>query len=798
MAGKAQEAATLATSAEAFIDVDEPEQALKPAQAALEIFREIGDKVGIADTLRLVALARAAQGKLREAGQFAQDALTNFKASGDKAGEAKMQLVIAETFIRKPKGAEEGLKAATEARTMFKDAGDKKFEGLAMLATAGLQMAKEGDKKKGAEDAKGVIGEACALFNQLGDKRLEGKALHCMAVSKAAGGAMEAALRAGKEAQALFAAAGLRKLEAAELNCIAGWMLEDDQSSAAVTAAEEALDIMLEECVFAAPQEATFMATLVKAHLAAKSPSGAMRAARDMLERFQESSDAKGEAAAFSQISTIHNSRGSLVKAVRYSQKAAEVFEEVGDSAGQGNALRSLCRLYMSIGQMDRALKVVQEALNVFEELEDVPEQASTLMLRAEVFTAKGETANALRCATEARELYQDAKDMKGEAAALLQLAVAQSATEEVAKAVKLAEEAQVLANEMGDLYNEAAAYRVIGNINMKREEYEAALKAGQRALALYRDLGELREEELGILVFCSNAQLMDLMKKENSGKGSEKFYKSASDKALKSAKEALAIAKKTDEPAHIGAALFAVAQSQMVAVKGQEAIKAAEEGQKCLRDCGDMRGEGGILVLLSNIQLQIFREYGKAKDAAEEAVYCFQQVGDAQGEDQAWEMLDKIDKASGAQAAAQQAMMMQAQMAAMGPTQIMPLPQQGGGADEVSEMMPSAARGGYDPKLAKLDMTGSLSVEVVHQQIAEVAKGLIGADDEIEVDMPLMEAGLTSNTAVLLRDALMQNMPGISLPVTLTFDYPSISSMGELVMENAQKAAIKAAKKKG
>jgi len=795
MAGKAKEAADLSAAAQVSLDINEAEAALKPAQSALEIFREVGDKAGIADALRLVALARCAQGKVKEAGAFAQDALASFRSSGDKSGEAKMTLALAEMGVMKPELAELGLKHAAEAKKMFADQGDKKMEGLAMLAVANLHMAKAGDKKKGAEDAKGDITTAMELFKALGDQSLEGKAIHAMAVSKAAGGGLEAAVRAGKEAQELFAAAGLRKLEAFELNSISGWLREDDNAADAVTAAEEALDIMMEESVYACPCEAVYLQTLVKAQLAAKSYNGAMRAARDMLERFQESSDAKGEAAAFQQISAIHNSRGSVVKAVRYAQKAAEVFEEVGDGAGQGEALRSLCRLYMGIGQPDKALKVVQDALNVFEELENVPEQAVTLMLRAEVFMSKNETANATRCATEARELYQDAKDMKGEAAALLQLAVAMSQTEEYSKALKTAEESQVISNELGDLMGEAAAFRVIGNVNMKREDFDAAMKAGQRALTLYRDLGEVREEELGVLIFCSNATLMDLMKKENSGKGSEKFYKSASDKALKLAKEGLALAKKIDEPAHIGAALFAVAQCLMVTVKGQEAVKAAEEGQKLLRDCGDLRGEGGILVLLANIHLQIFRDYRKAKDAAEEGVWCFQQVGDAQGEDQAWDMLDKVDKASGEVARQQQAMMMQQMAAQQGGMQILPLQQHGGGGDQVDEMMPSAARPGYDPKLVKIDMTGGLSVEVVHKQIAEVAKGLIGDDTEIEIDMPLMEAGLTSNTAVLLRDALMLQLPGISLPVTLTFDYPSISSMGELVMENAQKAALKKAK---
>ena len=80
------------------------------------------------------------------------------------------------------------------------------------------------------------------------------------------------------------------------------------------------------------------------------------------------------------------------------------------------------------------------------------------------------------------------------------------------------------------------------------------------------------------------------------------------------------------------------------------------------------------------------------------------------------------------------------------------------------------------------------------------------------QADTPLMEAGLTSTSAVgflaellqvaagcctvrvmpmlnpvtfsRLRDELMKDLVGVNLPVTLVFDYPSISAMTELVLE--------------
>lgn len=63
----------------------------------------------------------------------------------------------------------------------------------------------------------------------------------------------------------------------------------------------------------------------------------------------------------------------------------------------------------------------------------------------------------------------------------------------------------------------------------------------------------------------------------------------------------------------------------------------------------------------------------------------------------------------------------------------------------------------------------------------------IIGDAEDIEADTPLMQAGLTSNTAVLLRDELGRDLPGINLPPTLIFDYPSIQAMADFILEKSK-----------
>merc|ERR1712032_600905 len=78
--------------------------------------------------------------------------------------------------------------------------------------------------------------------------------------------------------------------------------------------------------------------------------------------------------------------------------------------------------------------------------------------------------------------------------------------------------------------------------------------------------------------------------------------------------------------------------------------------------------------------------------------------------------------------------------------------------------------------------------MHLVQQKITWVAKGIIGMEpgEELDGDTPFMEAGMTSNTAVLLRDELMAELQGVNLPFTLIFDFPSVNSVAEHITETA------------
>jgi len=135
--------------------------------------------------------------------------------------------------------------------------------------------------------------------------------------------------------------------------------------------------------------------------------------------------------------------------------------------------------------------------------------------------------------------------------------------------------------------------------------------------------------------------------------------------------------------------------------------------------------------------------------------------------------------------------MMQQQQMMMMQQQQMMNMPMQQWQAPQ--EEAPQGGGGATVPfhrEGSPLDMSSGMDPAIIRSKVQELASAIIGADDEdgLEADTPLMEAGLTSNSAVLLRDELSKDLPGINLPPTLIFDYPSVAAIADFVSEASKK----------
>lgn len=267
-------------------------------------------------------------------------------------------------------------------------------------------------------------------------------------------------------------------------------------------------------------------------------------------------------------------------------------------------------------------------------------------------------------------------------------------------------------------------------------------------------------------------------------------------DKALKAGNEALKISRELsdDEQGKLftATALCSLAEVYLSKQSADDALQSANEAVGLFMDGGDEPCAGHAWVLCAQADV-LKQDYTQARDDAMEGLEIFKIAGDAQGQTYAQSVLDLVDRMAPAPAPQSgfSAEMMQAMMAQMGG---------GGGAAPAWKMPPSAQTAApmaaapqvagavvkTGPGAAALDMSAGITVEIISAKIKEVAMGIIGDDEDIEVDTPLMQAGLTSNTAVLLRDEMTTTIPGVNLPPTLMFDYPSIAAIADFIVERA------------
>mmetsp|Transcript_1710 Transcript_1710/g.3569 ORF Transcript_1710/g.3569 Transcript_1710/m.3569 type:complete len:771 (-) Transcript_1710:12-2324(-) len=754
--------------AEALFDDDGASEALEPSKAALDAAT---DAIELAKALRLVLLSLKARSDLAGLRTY-QDRLAkelkSSRQSGSKVATGILTLASVEVEQEAPEQQQLKLK---EVLTILQDSSERRLYGVALLTFANTKL-----RAGRPEEAERAVKDAAEVFAQLGDVRSEASAHQVLGEICAYSGALDEASREGLASLELLRKAGLRKAEANQLHSNARWQLLQGRAQEAVSLVTEALDILMEVNIFAAPSEIGVWKTLVQAHLKANNKKLAQKAAFDALDRSEEAQDLRSQGFAQLLLSSVFAQSGDVDKAIRAVGKAVFAFEDANDASGRGEALCVSSKLKGSLGLHDKALRDLQEALGVFEDMGDLLGQGRVLHQRSEIYFAKRDVAASLRCAVEARELFQDARDSAGEAAALLQLSAAEMASGHSDRAARMAEEAKLLFGDMDDMVGEASAELALMSVHMKSEQHDLAVKSGKRALALYREFGDRATDEVWTMAQISLAQMMSMAKKSEAGAMTTRALEEGASKAMSYAREALAIADASQDVNSRGLAHYALAHGHSVVGPSAAALREGAEAMGCFRETQNAPWEAQTWLLFANINILQLDQLDAAKDAAQEALKKAQELKDPSLEESGQKMLERIENAKKAKEAERRKAM--AKMAA--PPTAAAAPALADAAPAAEEAKPAAAKTAIQVQ----GLPDNLSPDMLAPMIADIAKQLIGDDEDLDVDVPLMEAGLTSNSAVLLRNSISNALPSVKLPATLSFDYPSISAISEMISD--------------
>lgn len=294
-------------------------------------------------------------------------------------------------------------------------------------------------------------------------------------------------------------------------------------------------------------------------------------------------------------------------------------------------------------------------------------------------------------------------------------------------------------------LKDEGISLQIAAQEHLVEGRFEDALAAAQDAEPLIQGAGDFEAEAmLQLLVAQAQLKLLEL---SGSDPGSWDF-KQAAVKILEAGRKAGDLARKAQRLPLTGASLCLISQAQVLLLRGKEAVDAATFAAQAFRGASDRSGEANALLLAATGYL-ISGRLRKAKESASKALLLGRELQDEQLQARAEAALDAVDFPS--DALLQQEEEEEAELA----------------TDLV------AGEGGEAVQVTSADFLA------IKEKVRGVVLEIVGMDDMGD-DTPLMQSGLTSQSAVILRNSLGKELPGPSLPFTLMFDFPSISAMSE------------------
>lgn len=196
-----------------------------------------------------------------------------------------------------------------------------------------------------------------------------------------------------------------------------------------------------------------------------------------------------GEALTLIRMGSVYEELGDEQRALEFYRQGLALFEMVGDRRGEAYALNSLAATYLNLGDAKRALRFSTQALPLWRAVPDQRGEASALRTIGDVYAASGKPKNALDYYNQTLALRRAMADHRGEGFAITSIGNAYEALGEDQKALDCFRQALELAKTVGDRDLEATSLRNIGKAYYSLHDSATALVHYKHALALQESL---------------------------------------------------------------------------------------------------------------------------------------------------------------------------------------------------------------------------------------------------------------------------------------------------------------------
>ncbi|MCX4767214.1 tetratricopeptide repeat protein [Streptomyces sp. NBC_01275] len=332
----------LSAAADLAADLDDPllqahAMANTDPDAALVLYRTIGNQLGEADTLYLLADTARMHGDLDSADRCATQAATLHRLIGNRSGEADALRVLADTA--QTRGDLEGAnRHATQALALHRALGNRQGQAhtLYLLADA-TRM------RSDLDGADRCAAQALALYRAIGHLQGQAHILRLLAGNARTRGDLDRAHQYATQALTVYRTIGHRSGEADALRVLSGTARDRGDLGGTDRCATQAL--ALYRAIGHRSGEANVLRLLADTAQTRGDLDGADRHSTQALALFRTVNDRLGEAEVLSALATSARIRGDLKRADRHATQALALFRTIDDRLGEADVLSELAEI---------------------------------------------------------------------------------------------------------------------------------------------------------------------------------------------------------------------------------------------------------------------------------------------------------------------------------------------------------------------------------------------------------------------------------------------------------------------
>jgi tetratricopeptide (TPR) repeat protein len=756
----------LVSEAEADLDAEDVEKAAKVGAQALALAREKSEDIQTARALRVLVGVELLKEQFEAAEDLATAQLELFQELGCMWGEAAMLLSMAEVAAEWPGEADstrtaDALQFALEALDLFRDLQDIDDGAWYMEGCVLLVLITVYHKQNKLAEVRSAATLALQRFQELGDIRNEGRALHGLALAHAMTGKTWDAVKQSQKALWIFQDLGLKRLEASERLALATWYVCDGDWPNVLEMAEESLKLFQQLSISSGSVAAVDL--FAKACCQMGESERALNETQSVLKKAQKMGGAKAadiqrtEASLLEIMAGAHLAQGKSKEAVAATEKALAVARKLKDEKWQANLLYVLAQTHLEFEQWAEAWERAHEAAELSKKIGE-NDLAAAVGLHIIVTLQLGQNApdDALATARSALKQYQRSGDETGEGTALYIIGCIHFEQGEDTEATSILRKAQEMFQESGDYKMEAKVCWITARTHLAKHRSKEALRLAYEARKLYNKAKDpFMEVRMGI--FAVKCHMVEMEALAEPGKEPrESFgFKAEWEKASKLASSGKNIARKLGEPSLLAEALVSLGNVALVQNKTTDAMSAADEALDLGKAHTIKKSIAAAQILRSRI-LHVEGKMSDALEAAQEGLKLSVAIGDSEAEEQAKSVLDYLKQAGTVSAVKK---------------------------DESAEDTGPKDTGAVS-SVAVVEDTGPVVLDqaVVQSTLDAILNSLIGND--VEADIPFMDAGVDSLLGIQLRTEMQKAFGGLKLGSTLVFDYPSARSLVDHVVE--------------